>query len=168
MAQDELDQSGPQQKPVVLTAEAQAAAFDAAVKDVPPDSKVPVNSLSMNRIRQAAASIPFGRLRLMMADGRISAAEARAALAQAGLSPEEIDQAVEYTCRVLENYARHVIAPEHSLAHVQQAIEGKVKKMGGLLASGAILPDIKNQPKDQNLSASTPGQEKIPDGKNIT
>lgn len=157
-------QAVSQQQEVVLTPEAKAAALEAAIADMPEDVKAKAAGPSMNKVGQVIAGISVGRLRLMMADGRINPAEARAALAQAGLSPEEIEQVVEFTCRVLEHYARNVVPPEQSLAHAKETIMQKVANLGKMIASGAILPDIKHQPKDQSLTASTPGQEKTPDG----
>jgi hypothetical protein len=150
----------------VLKPEARKA-LDVAIASVPqPEANRP-NMPTMDRIHRAVAGISMDRLRLMVADGRVTSQEARMALAQEGLSVEEIDMAVEYTRRVLESYAQNATAGERSLASIGDLLNQKVKKFGAMIAAGNILPTIKKQPKAESVTPAAVASEQKPDGQHL-
>ena len=123
-------------------------------------NKTQAAAATMNRIHQALAKIPMDRLRLIMADSRVSEAEVRALLSQAGLLPEEIEANIENARRIVQEYARQIIPEGQGLESAAAAIQGKVEKMKSMLNEGKIGAEIKKVPDDQPLAAPTsPGME---------
>jgi len=153
-----------EQEPV-LKPEARKA-LDAAIEIARP-AQPGLNAPTMNRIHRAVAGISMDRLRLMIADGQVTSQEARMALMQEGLSAEEVDMALEYTRRVLEQYARGAVPEEHSLAAIGALLNTKVKKFGTMIASGNIFPGIKKQSKAEAVAPATTGEQRSPEAKEL-
>lgn len=107
---------------------------------------------TLDRIMQVVPRIPVGRLKMMLADGNVTSAEARAALLQAGLSEEEIDAGLEDARRVMLSYARQVVPPEEQerMSGLATVLRQKVERMGCLLKAGLISPLMKK--KDASLA----------------
>lgn len=157
---------GPKHQ-VILTPEARAAAVGAAAEKIGPEAKAGVSPSSMIRIQKAVSAIPYDRLRMIMADNKVSDQEVRMTLTQAGVPAQDIAPAVEYTRRMIDNYARAIIPPEQSLSHLAEALQDKVDQMGDLLKGGTISPEIKKQSVNTPLAQNNVPDDKGPDEKKL-